>query len=309
MIPSTHNPIPFPLRGIVPPMVTPLSDRDRLDLPGLERLIEHLIAGGVHGLFILGTTGEATSLSDAVRRELIQRSCRVIAGRIPVLVGVTDTRVAESISLAQYSAEAGASGVVVSAPYYLPLEQEELIAYVKAVVVEQPLPLFLYNIPSLTKTAYAIETVLRLADIPQIVGMKDSSGQLSYLHDLQERVRRPDWSFFVGTEAILAKAVLTGSHGCVCGGANVAPALFVSLYEAAVRRDLDHISLLQKKVAVLDQIYHVAPGIASIFRGIKCALACRGICGDRMSVPLRSCTEAERESIRHVLAELALLPT
>ena len=92
-------------RGIVPPMATPLSDRDSLDHEGLERLIDHLLAGGVHGVFLLGTTGEAVALSGRLRRELIERSIRQIAGRIPVLVGVPDNSVVESLSLAKFAAD------------------------------------------------------------------------------------------------------------------------------------------------------------------------------------------------------------
>src|SRR5437867_688401 len=116
-------------RGIFPPMVTPLRDRDTLDVAGVERLIEHIIAGGVHGLFILGTTGEAPSLSYRLRRELIERTCRQVAGRVPVLVGVTDTAFVEAIDLARVAADAGAKALVLAAPYYFPNSQPELLEY------------------------------------------------------------------------------------------------------------------------------------------------------------------------------------
>lgn len=112
--------LPRPLRGIVPPMVTPLTARDTLDHAGLERLIEHMIAGGIHGLFILGTTGEGPSLSYRLRRELIQETCRRVAGRIPVLVGVTDTAFVESVKLADCAAQAGADAVVFQRPTTFP---------------------------------------------------------------------------------------------------------------------------------------------------------------------------------------------
>ncbi len=108
----------LPLRGIIPPMVTPLLDRDTLDVPGLERLIEHILRGGVHGLFVLGTTGEAPSLSHRLRRELVERTCRQVNDRVPVLVGITDTAFVESVQMACIAAEAGASAVVLAPPYY-----------------------------------------------------------------------------------------------------------------------------------------------------------------------------------------------
>ena len=115
------------LHGIVPPLVTPLKDRDTLDVEGLQRLVEHILAGGVHGLFILGTSGETPSLSYRLRRELIARVCRQVGDRLPVLVGVTDTSIRETLDLAGCAAEAGAQAVVVAPPYYFPVSQEELI--------------------------------------------------------------------------------------------------------------------------------------------------------------------------------------
>ncbi|MHC4569171.1 MAG: dihydrodipicolinate synthase family protein, partial [Planctomycetota bacterium] len=105
---SNQSPLPGPLRGIIPPLVTPLLDRDTLDTAGLERLIEHVLAGGVHGLFILGTTGEAPSLSYRLRYEVIDRVCGQVAGRVPVLVGITDTSFVESANIARKAEDAGA---------------------------------------------------------------------------------------------------------------------------------------------------------------------------------------------------------
>jgi len=135
-------------------MITPLVDRDTLDVPGLERLIEHILGGGVHGLFILGTTGEAPSLSYRLRHDLIDRVCRQVAGRVPVLVGITDTSFVESVNLAQRAAQAGAAAVVLSAPYYFPAGQPELWEYIEDIAGALPLPVFLYNMPSHTKLSF-----------------------------------------------------------------------------------------------------------------------------------------------------------
>src|SRR6188472_4289312 len=99
-------------RGIIPPIITPLIDRDTLDVAGLERLVEHMLAGGVHGIFALGTTGEAPSLSYRLRREMVERTCKLVGGRVPVLVGITDTSFVESVQLAQHAAAQGAKAVV-----------------------------------------------------------------------------------------------------------------------------------------------------------------------------------------------------
>ena len=123
-----------PLRGIITPMITPLQGRDRLDIEGLQRLVEHICSGGVHGLFILGSTGEAPHLSYNLRRELIERVCDQVATRIPVLVGIMDTSFVESVDLARHAEQAGAEAVVFAPPYYFPLSQVELFEYLLCLV-------------------------------------------------------------------------------------------------------------------------------------------------------------------------------
>src|SRR5258707_14210325 len=146
----------LPLTGIIPPMVTPLRGRDKLDIAGLERLIEHILAGGVSGLFLLGTTGEGPSLSYRLRRELVERTCRQVNNRVAVLVGITDTAFVESVHLARHAAAAGAQAVVVAPPYYLPEGQPELQEYLGHLVPELPLPRFLYKMPARMKVSFRI---------------------------------------------------------------------------------------------------------------------------------------------------------
>src|SRR6185312_14695415 len=168
-------------RGIVPPMVTPLSAPDKLDYPGLERLVEHTLAGGVHGLFILGTTGEGPALSYALRRDLISRVTRQVAGRVPVLVCVSDTAYTETLHLTEFAAAAGADAIVMAPPYYFPASQSDLLRLVEGLAAASALPLFLYNMPSLTKLHFDPETVAIAADLPNIIGLKDSSADMHYL--------------------------------------------------------------------------------------------------------------------------------
>ena len=165
-------------------MITPLLDRDTLDIAGLERLIEHILAGGVHGLFLLGTTGEAASLSHRLRHEFIDRVCSQVNRRVPVLVGITDTSFVESVNVAQKAAQAGADALVLAPPYYFPAGQPELLEYLEHLVPELPLPLFLYNMPNRPKPGFDVSTVRAAADIPGIVGIKDSSANMLYFHQL-----------------------------------------------------------------------------------------------------------------------------
>lgn len=298
--------LPRPLCGIVPPMITPLSDRDTLDHAGLARLVEHILAGGVHGLFILGTTGEGPSLSYRLRCELIERVGELVAGRVPVLVGVTDTAFVESVNLSEHAVDAGAAAVVLSAPYYFPAGQPELTEYVEHIAQEIPLPVFLYNMPSHTKISFEIATLERLFQIPNIVGLKDSSGNMSYYHQVKRLIEdRSDLSLLIGPEALMAEAVLMGGHGGVSGGANLAPHLFVELYQAAVRGDRDRVLMLQAKVMKLaSTVYSVGQHASAFLKGVKCALSCLGICDDAMAEPFHRFRSPQREQIRQHLHEL-----
>ena len=302
-------PFPAPLRGIIPPLATPLKGRDELDVAGLERLIEHVLAGGVHGLFLLGTTGEGPSLSNRLRRELIDRACRQVAGRVPVLVGVTDTSFTESVRLTAHAAEAGANAVVLAPPFYFSASQAELADYVEHIAPELALPVLLYHIPSHAKLGFDPETVARLIHIPNVVGLKDSGGKMIYLHELRLAVAaRPDFTLLVGPEELMAEAVLLGAHGGICGGANMVPRLYVDLYAAASAGDLHRVRELHDRVMRISvAIYNVGGAGSSYMRGLKCALACLGLCDDTLAEPLQRFGPAERERIRMGLCEVGLL--
>lgn len=295
-----------PLTGIVPPMITPLRDRDELDIAGLERLVEHILGGGVSGLFILGTTGEGPSLSYRLRRELIERVCRQVKGRVPVLVGITDTAFVESVNVARQSADAGATAVVLATPYYLPQGQPELQEYLTHLVPELPLPLYLYNMPGLTKVSFEIETVRRAMDEPRIIGLKDSSGNMTYFHRLVGLLpHRPDWTLLVGPEEMLLDTVLAGGHGGVNGGANLFPKLYVRLYEAALAGNLARGRALHAAVMrVSNSLYRVGRHSSAIIKGLKCALACRGVCDDFMAEPFHRFRAEERMQVERLLKEL-----
>lgn len=287
-------------------MITPLRSRDELDAPGLERLIEHILAGGVSGLFILGTTGEGPSLSYRLRGELIERTCRQVAGRVPVLVGISDTAFVESVNLARRAADAGANAVVVAPPYYMPEGQPELREWLDHLVPELPLPLYLYNMPPLTKVAYELETVQHAMENPHIAGLKDSSGNMVYFHRLAALLKqRPDWRLFVGPEELLVDAVLAGGHGGVSGGANLFPRLYVRLFEAAQAGQVARARELHGQVmAIRQSLYQVGRHPSSVIKGIKCALGCLGICDDFMAEPFHRFRAEERKLVAEQLVQI-----
>ena len=298
-----------PLRGVITAMITPLRGRNELDHAGLERLIEHLIAGGIHGLFILGTTGEAPGLSYRLRAELIERACKQVAERLPVIVGITDTAFVEAVGLSATARKFGARAVVASAPYYFPASQVELLEYVEHLAAAVPLPLLLYNAPTNTGHTFEPATVMRAAAIPNVIGLKDSGGNMTYFHSVVELLKdRPDFTLLVGPEELLAEAVLLGGHGGMCGGSNICPQLYVRLYEAAAARDFEQIRILHSRVMrISTTIYRVGRYASSYLKGLKCAVSLLGIAEDFMAEPFHNFASQERAKVRQHMVDQGLL--
>jgi dihydrodipicolinate synthase/N-acetylneuraminate lyase len=294
-----------PLKGIIPPVITPLIDNTTIDVQGLEKLIEHLVTGGVHGLFILGTTGEAPSLSHRLREEFIKRTCELVNHKIPVLVGITDTSFESSVEIAEYSQKVGADAVVVAPPYYIPISQAEMMVYLENLVPRLPLPLMLYNMPSYTKLHLTIKTVIAAKELGAI-GIKDSSGDMLYLFSLIEEFKHsPEFSIITGTELFIPETIMQGGHGAIAGGANMFPKLFVDLYDASVAKDFDKIAVLRDKVMRLyNTIYSVGKSTSRYLKGTKCALAALGICNEYIAFPLRKFEGEDKQNIEQYISEM-----
>ena len=300
--------LPQPIRGIVPPLITPLNRRDELDLTGLNRLIEYQLAAGVAGLFILGTTGEAPSLSYRLRYEFVERTCEYVAGRVPILVGVTDTSVEEALKLTTFSKSVGATAVVAAAPYYFTVGQTEVCNFLLDLADDAALPLFIYNIPSCVNLSLTFETFERLSRHANVCGLKDSSGDLPAFRKLLElRSARPDWTILMGYESLLAEAVLMGGDGGVTGGAVLHPTLFVKSFQAAERRDQREIDRLQVDIVRIGTLYAMAgTAAAGYLRGLKCALEVLGVCSGQLATPFRSVEEPDRSKIAAFVKSLGL---
>ncbi|TVQ03232.1 MAG: dihydrodipicolinate synthase family protein [Balneolaceae bacterium] len=296
------------IQGIIPPMVTPLENQDELDIEGLEKLIEHIINGGVHGLFVLGTTGEAQSLSYHLRYTLVDLAIKIVNGRIPVLAGVSDTSFVESLNFAKHAYHCGASAVVSTPPYYYTPNQKELINYFIAFADNSPLPLFLYNMPSHVKVNLDVETVVNLSMHENIIGLKDSSGNLLYFQEVVQALKKvEDFSILIGPEEMLMQSILTGGHGGVIGGANMFPKLYVEMYGASVNRDLDRMNILQEKILkICSNIYSIGNSGGGYLPGLKAALCHLGICKNVLALPYSAFGENEIREIQRKLDSMDL---
>jgi 4-hydroxy-tetrahydrodipicolinate synthase len=295
----------LPLRGIIPPVITPLIDNNKLDVQGLENIVEHLVSGGVHGLFILGTTGEAPSLSYNLRKDFIKRTCELTNHRIPVMVGITDTSFDGSLEIAEYSKRVGADAVVVAPPYYMPISQSEMIFYLENLVPRVPLPLLLYNMPSHTKLHMVLRTV-KVGKELGAIGIKDSSGDMFYQTSLIEEFKdSPEFSIITGTELFIPETILQGGHGAIAGGANMFPKLYVEFYEASLAHDFEKISALREIVMKLyNTIYAVGKTSSKYIKAIKCALSIMGVCNDHVALPLSKFEGEDKLKIEQYIADL-----
>lgn len=301
--------IKSPLSGIIPPLVTPLSGNDTLDVESLENLIEHLIAGGVHGLFILGTTGEEQSLSYRLRQQMIKETCRINNGRLPVLACITDTSIVESTNLAKMAADCGVAAVVSAAPYYFATGQPELVEFYEDLLQDLPLPLFLYNMPSHVKVNFAPATIRRIAENENVIGFKDSSANIPYFQSVMYAMReRPDFAMLMGPEEVTGECVMLGAHGGINGGANMFPELYVAMYNAAKEGNIARVRHLQSFIMQIStSIYSVGQHGSSYLKGLKCACSLLGVIKDDfVAAPFHKFNAPERARIQQALDALPI---
>ena len=292
-------------QGIIPPMITPLLKTNKLDKKSLKKTINRMIAGGIHGLFILGTTGEAPNLSHRLRKELIKATQKIVKNRLPIMVGVTDTSIEEIIDLAHFAKNHGAAALVIAPPFYAPISQAELLAWFELVIPQLPLPVMLYNMPSHTKIQISVATVQKMATYEKIVGIKDSSGDMSYFNMLLGAIDRPDFCFFTGPEILLAETIAVGGDGAVSGGANLYPQLFVSQYNAAKKGDTKTVQQNLKIMrAIHQQLYGLSSYGSSFLRSLKTAMAAKGICKNVLLPPYFPFKGKEVRSVKKAVIAL-----
>jgi 4-hydroxy-tetrahydrodipicolinate synthase len=292
--------------GVIPPLVTPLSAHDKLDVEAVDRVVDHVISGGVSGVFVLGTTGEGPSLSYRTRYEVVERACSTAEGRVPVLVCVTDSSLAESLYLAEHAASCVATAIVAAAPFYYPVSQSALIRWFQQLADESALPLMLYNMPGCVRVNLDMDTVVTLSRHPNIVGIKDSSGDMEYFGQLcTQFAGQKGFSVMMGPEERLSDAVAAGANGGVCGGANLLPELYVNLYKAAVKGDAAEVTRLNQVVEmVFSTIYRDANGQMNLIPALKQAMSHCGLCSEVVAPPLYVVESDHRKQIADGLSEL-----
>ncbi|MCC9154592.1 dihydrodipicolinate synthase family protein [Streptomyces parvulus] len=246
-------PIPTPLHGVIPPVITPLTPAGDVDTGSVRRLAEHLIGAGVHGLFLLGSSGETAYLTDAQRLTALEAAVDAAAGRVPVLAGVIDTTTARVLDRAADAVRAGADALVATAPFYTRTHPVEIAGHFRRIREAAGLPLFAYDIPVAVHTKLPRDLVLELAGDGTLAGLKDSSGDDGSLRRLLVELRplAPDFSVLTGSELTVDGALLAGADGVVPGLGNVDAHGYVRLYEAARAGDWATARAEQDRLAAL----------------------------------------------------------
>ncbi|MGW1891983.1 dihydrodipicolinate synthase family protein [Streptomyces sp. NPDC002004] len=246
-------PLPTPLSGVVPPLITPLTPGGNVDVPSLRRLAGHLVDAGVDGLFLLGSSGEAAYLTDAQRLTALETARETADGRLPVLAGVIETTTARVLDRARDAVKAGADALVATAPFYTRTHPVEIADHFRRVRAGADVPLFAYDIPLAVHSKLDRGTVLELAADGTLTGLKDSSGDEGSLRRLLLRLRTaaPGFSVLTGSELTVDGALLAGVDGVVPGLANVDAHGYVRLYAAARAGDWAAARVEQDRLAAL----------------------------------------------------------
>ncbi len=299
--------------GVIPPVVTPLHADGSFDAASFERSINRMIDAGVHGLFILGSSGEVVFSSDARRREVIETAMRVVAGRVPVLVGCIDMQTTRVIEHARVAQELGADAIVATAPFYALGGVDQIERHFRLIHEAVDLPLFAYDIPVCVHVKLGIDLLMRLARDGVLAGVKDSSGDdvsFRFLIDDNAAAGNP-LTILTGHEVVVDGAYMSGASGSVPGLANIDPAGYVRMWDAYVAGDWERVRAEQTRLSHLMRIVTVTSGVSGYGAGVgafKTALMLLGVFeSNRMPDPVTTLEGDNVEAIRRVLVANGLL--
>lgn len=292
------------IEGIIPALITPMNDDETVSEEGLKTVIEHVIDGGVHGIFILGSQGESFSLTLEEKKRVITTSVEACSGRIPVYVGTGMITTAQSVQMTSAARELGAAAVSVITPYFIKPSQEELIEHYRAVAdAAGDMPVLLYNNPMRTAVDIDVDTVVTLAELPNVVGMKDSSADLIQTMKYIDATRDMDFSVLVGNDASIFAALLSGGKGAVAATANVAPALIVGIYDAVRSGDIDKARELQYKLFPIRQAFT----LGTFPLVVKEALNLMGLPAGPARRPIQKLLPEKRQELKEILTDAGIL--
>ncbi len=291
------------IRGIIPPVATPMRANEDLDLPRFRWFLDHLVTHGVHGVFVLGTNSEFYALDEREKQEVIVTAVNQIRKRVPVFAGTGAETTREAVRLTKMAEREGADGVSVITPYFVSPTQPEIYDHYRRIAESTSLPVILYNNPSTCGgVKIDVDTVARLARLPNVLGIKDSSGDLQntneYIRVVPER-----FAVMQGRDTLIYPSLVCGAKGAVPATANIAPALCVKIFEAFLRGDHDSAKAAQLRMNPVRLALNLgtAPG------GVKAALELLGLSIGPSRSPVAPLPAEKKEKMRAALEEAGLL--
>lgn len=293
----------FKPKGVIPPVVTPLTKEEKVNEKALRKLINYLIDNGVHGLFPIGTTGEFYALSDDEYRLILEVTMDETKGRVPVYAGVNHITTRGAVRLAEIAESVGADAISVLTPMFISPNQDQLYLHYKNIAQSTGLPIIMYN--NRPKTGVHIEpaTVERLADIDNIVGIKDSTGDLTVTEEYLRLTKGKDFNVLMGRDTLIYGALCYGASGAIASCANVAPRLVADIYDRFIAGDHKGAQEAQFKVAPL----RIAFNLGTFPAVIKAGLKLLGIDAGDCFAPVGPLTGEETAKLKKIMTDMELI--
>jgi 4-hydroxy-tetrahydrodipicolinate synthase len=292
-----------PIRGSIPALITPMLEDGQVDYPTLRKLIDWHVAEGTDGLVIVGTSGESPTVNVDEHREILRVSVEQAAKRIPIIAGCGANSTAEAISLAKYAESIGADAQLQVVPYYNKPTQEGLFQHFKAIAEATPkLPVILYNVPGRTVADLQHDTVLRLAQVPGIIGIKEATSNIERAQWLIRDVPKA-FAVFSGDDATAVALMLCGGAGNISVTANVAPRLMHELCMAAIRGDVKEAMRIQFQLLPVHKNLFVEANPIPV----KWAMQRMGLCGPTLRLPMTELSESQHPVVEAALKASGLI--
>jgi len=290
-----------PFKGVIPALVTPFRD-GAVDEAAFVALVERQIAAGVHGVVPVGTTGETSTLSHDEHKRVVELCVQTVKGRVPVIAGAGSNSTAEAIELAAHAKAVGADAALVVTPYYNRPSQEGLYRHYEAINDAVQLPVLVYNVPGRTCVDIANDTLARLAKLPNIVGIKDATGDLTRA-SLQRLQCGEDWVMLSGDDPTALGYMAHGGHGVISVTSNVAPEACATFINACIAGQWETALYWQDRLVRL----HRALFLDASPSPTKFAMAHLGLCSPEVRLPIAPCSEAVKPAILEAMREAGLV--
>lgn len=269
------------LKGVFPAMATPLTPEEKIDIPALRKLVHYLMDGGVHGIVALGSTGEFPAMTASMRQAVLETTLEEVNGRLPVLVGCGEPGTQRTIEQVKVAAGTSAAAVLVAVPFYFNMDQNAVIRHYQMVADASGLPVVMYNFPQMTKTTFTADTVAKLAQHPNIIGIKDSSGDFFGMQRFIDVTAGEDFAVMSGNPALGLSAYELGAKGGIYAGCSLFPRQCADVYNAFQRGDREAAVAFQKKTSLIPMMGSFGPNAAVV----KFGLNKLGICGPTVAAP------------------------